>query len=398
MTQAATHTPPSPRRLSDFSISSFVAGFVCVLVGFASSAVIVFQAAQASGAGPAETASWIWALGVGCGLTSIGLAWRYRQPIVTAWSTPGAALLAASSMGLTLPEAIGTFIVVGLLVLACGLTRSFERLLSRIPLPLAAAMLAGVLLRFGLDVFVAMQSQLLLVLAMFLAYLAGRRAWPRYAVLGALAIGVAVAGGQGLLHLENIQARLAVPVFTAPAFSLDALVGVALPLFVVTMASQNVPGVATLRASGYDAPISPLISWCGLTTAVLAPFGGFSVNLAAITAAICMGPEAHADRTKRYTAAVAAGIFYIVIGLFGATLVALLAAFPKELVAAIAGLALLNTIGGGLATALHDEKQREPALVTFMVTASGVSLLGIGSAFWGLVAGVAVMLAMRRVA
>ncbi len=395
MSQATPPLPRAPIRLGDFSLSSFVAGFVCVLVGFTSSAVIVFQAAQASGAGPAETASWIWALGLGCGLTSIGLALRYRQPIVTAWSTPGAALLAASSMGLTLPQATGAFIVVGALILLCGLTRGFERAMGRIPLPLAAAMLAGVLLRFGLDVFVAMQSQYLLVLAMFVLYLLGRRAWPRYAVLGALLAGVLVAGTQGQLHLGQVQARLAVPVFTAPEFSWEVLIGVALPLFVVTMASQNVPGVATLRASGYDAPVSPLISWCGLATVVLAPFGGFSINLAAITAAICMGPEAHADRDKRYTAAVAAGLFYLAIGLFGATLVALLAAFPQELVAAIAGLALLNTIGGGLATAMHDESRREPALITFLVTASGVTLLGIGSAFWGLVAGALAMLVLR---
>ncbi|MEI2417262.1 benzoate/H(+) symporter BenE family transporter [Orrella sp. JC864] len=385
-----------PIRPGDFSLSAFVAGFVCVLVGFTSSAVIVFQAAQASGAGPAETASWIWALGLGCGLTSIGLSLRYRQPVVTAWSTPGAALLVASTMGLSLPQATGVFMAVGLLVLLCGVTRSFERAMSRIPLPLAGAMLAGVLLRFGLEVFLAMQSQFLLVLAMAAFYLAGRRAWPRYAVLGALLAGVAVAATQGQLHLDQVQARLATPIFTAPEFSWEALVGMALPLFVVTMASQNVPGVATLRASGYDAPISPLISWCGLATLVLAPFGGFSVNLAAITAAICMGPEAHADRNKRYTAAVAAGLFYLLIGLFGATLVALLAAFPRELVAAIAGLALINTIGGGLATAVQDETQREPALLTFLVTASGVTLMGIGSAFWGLVAGVLAMLVLRR--
>lgn len=384
-----------PLRLADFSLSSMVAGFICVLVGFTSSIVIVFQAAQASGAGPAETASWIWALGIGCGLTSIGLSLRYRQPIVTAWSTPGAALIAAGAMGATLPQATGAFLAVGALVFLCGITKGFERAISRIPLPMASAMLAGVLLRFGLDVFVAMQTRQALVLGMCVAYLVGRRAWPRYAVLGALLVGLGVAGAQGLLHWGDVRIAVAVPVFTMPEFSWDVMVGVALPLFIVTMASQNVPGVATLRAAGYNAPISPLISCCGAATTVLAPFGGFSVNLAAITAAICMGPDAHEDRNKRYTAAICAGGVYLLAGVFGATLVSLLAAFPRELVMAIAGIALINTIGSGLATAMRDETQREPAMITFLITASGVTLGGIGSAFWGLVGGVLTLLVLR---
>ena len=382
-------------RSRDVSLSAAVAGFVAVLVGFASSAVIVFEAARASGAGPREIASWMWALGLGCGLTSIGLSLRYRQPVVTAWSTPGAALLAASASGLPMPEAVGAFLVSAVLIVLCGITRGFERAMARIPVSLASGMLAGVLLRFGLDLFVAMTAQFALVLAMFAAYLAGRRRWPRYAVPLALLAGIVVAAAQGLLHTDALRLEFAVPVWTAPVFSWDAAIGVAIPLFVVTMASQNVPGVATLRAAGYDAPVSPLIAWTGLATLVLAPFGGFAVNLAAITAAICMGREAHEDRERRYMAAVAAGVCYLVLGVFGATIGALLGAFPRELVLALAGLALLNTIGGGLAAALRDEATREPALITFLVTASGASLLGIGSAFWGLVAGVAATLALR---
>ncbi len=385
------------RLLRDLSPSAVVAGFVTVLVGYTSSAVIVFQAAQACGAGPAEVASWMWALGLGMAATCIGLSLRYRIPVVTAWSTPGAALLATSAAGLPYPAAIGAFVACGALLLLFGVTGWFERGMARIPMPIAAGMLAGVLLRFGTDAFLAVRTQPALALAMIATYLLGRRLWPRYAVVGVLAVGAAVAGAEGLLGLGAVRLAPARPVFTAPTFTAGALIGVAVPLFAVTMASQNMTGVAVMRAAGYgDAPVSRLVGWTGLTTVLLAPFGGYTFNLAAITAALCMGREAHEDRHRRYVAAVAAGVFYLLTGVFGATVGALFAAFPRELVMAVAGLALLNTIGGGLAAALQDESGREPALVTFLVTASGVSLLGIGSAFWGLVAGLAALLVLRR--
>jgi benzoate membrane transport protein len=386
------------RFFRDLSASAFVAGFVTVLVGYTSSAVIVFQAARATGAGPAEVASWMWALGIGMGLTCIGLSLRYRVPVVTAWSTPGAALLATSAAGLGMPAAVGAFLVSAALMVLVGATGWFERGMSRIPVPLASGMLAGVLLRFGLDVFVSMRTELGLALAMFAAYLVGRRLWPRWAVLAVLALGTLIAAGQGKLHLAGVRLELARPIFTAPTFTVGALFGVAIPLFVVTMASQNVPGVAVMRASGYGAtPISPLVTWTGLATLVLAPFGGYALNLAAITAAICMGREAHEDPARRYAASVVAGALYLLLGIFAATVGALLAAFPRELVLTVAGLALFGAIGNGLAAALRDEGQREPALITFLVTASGVSLLGVGSAFWGLVGGGAALLLARRV-
>jgi benzoate membrane transport protein len=372
------------------------AGCVTVLVGYTSSAVIVFQAAKASGAGPAEVASWMWALGLGMGATCIALSLRYRVPVVTAWSTPGAALIATSAAGLPMPAMIGAFLASGALLLLFGITGWFEKGMSRIPIPLASGMLAGVLLRFGLDLFTAMRTALGLVLTMFAVYLVCRRRVPRYAVLVVLAIGVALAAATGRLHLAGVPLALARPIFTAPTFSLAALVGVAIPLFAVTMASQNVPGVAVLRASGYTAtPVSPLVTWTGAATLALAPFGGYALNLAAITAAICTGREAHPDASRRYVAAVAAGAFYLVLGLFAATVGALLEALPRELVLAVAGLALLGTIGNGLAGALRDEQQREPALVTFLVTASGLTLFGVGSAFWGLVAGLAALAVAR---
>ena len=375
------------RFWQDLSLSAVLAGFVTVLVGFTSSAVIVFQAAASAGAGPTEIASWMWALGLGMGLTCIGLSLAYRQPVVTAWSTPGAALLITATAGLPLDQAIGAFMVSALLITLAGFTGLFERLMRRIPLSLASAMLAGVLLRFGLDVFTSLSVAPAIVLPMCAAYLAGRLWWPRYAVPLTGLAGMLAAAGMGSLSLSGLTLELARPVLTWPAFSLPALVGVALPLFAVTMASQNVPGVAVIRASGYSLPVSPLVGWSGLANLLLAPFGAFALNLAAITAAICMGREAHEDPARRYVAAVAAGGFYLLTGIFGATVGALFAAFPPSLVLALAGLALLGTIGNGLAAALRDEHDREAALVTFLVTASGLTVMGIGSAFWGLVAG-----------
>ena len=380
---------------SDISVSAVVAGFVTVLVGFTSTAVIVFQAAHAVGAGPAEIASWMWALGLGMGLTCIGLSLRYRMPVVTAWSTPGAAMLITSAAGVALPEAIGAFMISGLLIAIAGFSGWFGRALNRIPISIASGMLAGVLLRFGLELFIVMKAQFAVVFAMFAVYLLLRRLIPRYAVISAFALGIAVAAMQGSLHLETVHLEFARPVWITPEISASTLIGVALPLFIVTMASQNAPGVAVIRASGYPVPISPVIGWTGVATVILAPFGAFALNLAAITAAICMGREAHEDPRRRYMASVCAGFFYIVIGLFGATVGALFAAFPRELVAAIAGLALIGTIGNGLAAALSNERDREPALVTFLVAASGVTLSGIGSAFWGLIAGSLTLLVLR---
>ena len=376
-------------RPSDMSLSAFVAGFVAVLVGFTSSVAIVFSAAQALGAGPAEISSWMWALGLGMGLCSVLPSLWLRQPVMIAWSTPGAAVLAtaAAAGGFHLPEAVGAFLVSAALVTLFGVTGWFERLMGRIPMPIASALLAGVLARFGLDAFVALKSSFALVLLMLAAYLVGRRFWPRYAVPGVLIVGTAFAALQGQLHLGAVPLGLTMPVFTAPVFTLPAIVSLALPLFVVTMASQNLPGVAAIRAAGYDMPVSKLITLTGLATLLLAPFGAFALNLSAITAAICMGREAHEDKGRRYMAAVACGLIYCVIGLFGAAVTGVLTAFPRELVVAIGGFALLGSIGTGLAAALKEDAHREAALITFLVTLSGLSLWGIGSAFWGVVAG-----------
>ncbi|WP_228273705.1 benzoate/H(+) symporter BenE family transporter [Rhodocyclus tenuis] len=379
-----------------FSLSHVLAGFVAVLVGYTSSAAIIFQAAAAAGATPQETASWFWALGVGMGLTCIGLSLRFRSPILTAWSTPGAALLVTGLDGVPMAEAIGAFLFASVLLALAGFSGAFERIMRHVPKTLAAAMLAGVLLRFGIEVFTALPANAALIAPMLLCFIVARRLLPRYAVPLTLLLGLFIAAGQGAIYLDRVKVDWAVPVFTTPVFSLPALIGVGLPLFIVTMASQNVPGLAVLRVNGYATPASPLIGWTGLTGVLLAPFGGFSFNLAAITAAICMSRDADADPARRYRAAVWAGVFYLVSGLFGATVASLFAAFPHALVMAIAGLALLGTIGNSLAAALADEGERDAALVTFLVTASGIALFGVGSAFWGLLFGLLTAFVSRR--
>ena len=380
---------PHMQFFKDLSLSAFTAGFVAVLVGFTSSVAIVFQAAQAFQATPAQITSWMWALGLGMGLCSLVPSLLLRKPVMVAWSTPGAAVLASAGLsgGFSMAEAVGAFMVCAVLITLAGVTRWFERVMNRIPTEIAAALLAGVLARFGMQAFAAAQTALPLVLLMLGAYLVARRWIPRYAVVITLALAIAFVALRGEMSWSAIRFELAMPVFTAPQFTLSAAISLALPLFVVTMASQNLPGVAVIRATGYDLPISRLITMTGLATLVLAPFGGYALNFSAITAAICMGPEAHPDRDKRYTAAVSCGLLYLVIGIFGAVVTGLLTAFPKELVVAIAGLALLGTIGNGLAAALRDEPHREAALITFLVTLSGVVVAGVGSAFWGVVAG-----------
>jgi benzoate membrane transport protein len=379
----------------DLSISAVVAGFVVVLVGFTSTGALVFQAAQTLGATQAQVNSWMWALGLGMGIASILPSLYYKKPVLAAWSTPGAALIATTS-GIAMPEAVAAFIVSAVLITIAGASGLFEKMMNRIPMAIASAMLAGVLLRFGMEAFSSVKTAPLLVLPMIAAHLIGRRYWPRYAVVGVLLVGGAIAMMNGALKWDVVSLEWAQPVWVTPHFSLAAMVGLAIPLFIVTMASQNMPGVAVMRAAGYNTPISPVITTTGIVNFAFAPFGAFALNLAAITAAISMSKEAHENPDKRYTAAVMGGVFYCLIGLFGAVVGALFAAFPKELIVALAGLALINTIGAGLVTAVKEETDREAALITFLIAASGLTLLGIGSAFWGLAGGVISMIVLRK--
>ncbi len=375
------------RPLADTSTSAVVAGFIAMLTGYTSSLVLMFQAGQAAGLTNGQISSWIWALSIGMALCCIGLSLRYRAPVMIAWSTPGAALLITSLPGVPYSEAIGAYILASGLIVLIGLTGTFDRLMRRIPASIAAALLAGVLFKIGLEICVAAEQQPLLVVAMLVAYLLGKRLLPRYAVLAALIVGGVLAGMFGLLNFEHFELQLAVPEWTTPSFSLAAAISIGIPLFIVAMASQNLPGMAVLRANGYDVPASPLLSITGLTSILLAPFGSHGIHMAAISAAICAGPEAHEDPKKRYTAAIWCGVFYAIAGIFGATLAALFAALPKALILSIAALALFASIIGGLTQAMSEPKEREAALITFLVTASGMTLFSVGSAFWGIVAG-----------
>ncbi len=386
-------------RATSLTFPTLLSGFVAVLVGYASSAAIIWQAAAAAGATAPQIAGWMTSLGIGMGISTLALSWWYKAPVLTAWSTPGAALLATSLQGVTLSETIGIFIFANALILICGVSGLFARLMKIIPHSLAAAMLAGVLLRFGLQAFSNLEGHLLLCGSMLLAWLITKAFAPRYAIVATLLVGGAVAALKGDVVTDKLTFAVVMPEFIAPTFNLTTLVSIGLPFFLVTMASQNAPGFATLKASGYPVAVSPLIVFTGGLALLLSPFGVYSICIAAITAAICQSPDAHPDAGKRWLAAAAAGVFYLLAGIFGGSISGLMAALPLSWIQTLAGLALLGTIGGSLHQALHNEAERDAAIVTFLLTASGATLAGIGSAFWGLVAGgvcYALLLRTRR--
>lgn len=366
---------------------TLLAGFVAVLVGYASSAAIIWQAAAAAGADASQIAGWMTALGLGMGVSTLALTLWRKVPILTAWSTPGAALLVTGLQGVTLSQAVGVFIFANALIVLCGITGIFARLMKIIPHSLAAAMLAGILLRFGMQAFASLQGNLLLCGSMFAVWLLCKVWLPRFAVVAALLAGGAVAGFSGEVTTSQIAFSFVAPSWIAPEFTPALLLSVGVPFFLVTMASQNAPGFATLQASGYRVPISPLIVATGGLALLLSPFGVYSICIAAITAAICQSPEAHPDPQKRWFAAAAAGVFYLLAGIFGGSITSLMSALPMAWIQMLAGLALLGTISGSLFQALNQESERDAAVVTFLVTASGVTLGGVGSAFWGLALG-----------
>lgn len=378
-------TRPNARR--DLSASAIAAGLVAVLVSFGGTAVLMVQAGHAAGLDAARIGSWIGSLSLVLGLGGAAYSLRTGLPIVMAWSTPGAALLVTALAGVPFPEAIGAFVLAAALTLACGLFGWIDPILRRIPGEVAAAMLAGVLLNFGMGIFTNVGKQPALVLAMCAAYLVCRRWAPRYAVLVVMAVAVAMAAGLGLIQVDQLDWHLTEFVWTTPVFSMQAAVSLGVPLFVVAMASQNLPGLAILQAAGYRPPASRLVAATGFLGLLAAPFGAHSVTLGAISAAICTGPEAHAEPSRRYIAAATYGVSYFALSIVAGAVAVFFQALPAALLAALAGLALLGTIMGGMAAAMANPQRREAALITLLATASGFSFWGIGSAFWGLVAG-----------
>lgn len=371
----------------DFSLSALVAGFLAVLVSYAGPLVIVFQAAKLANLSTEMTSSWIWAISIGSGITGLLLSWRLKTPVITAWSTPGAALLVVMLPGLPLPQAVGAYIVSSLAITAIGLSGAFDKLIGAIPKGIAAAMLAGILFHFGTNVFSSLSASPALVLLMLLTFLVFKRMWPRYAIAAVMLVGIVFAVVTGHTQLSQVSLALVQPVFVAPEFSWHAVLSLGLPLALVTLTGQYVPGMAVLRTSGYPISAGSIVSTTGIASLLLAPFGSHGVNLAAITAAICSGKEAHEQADKRYVAGIACGVIYVLIGTFGGALALLFSSLPKELIATLAGLALVGAITTGLVGTVADEQHRDASLLTFLVTASGMSFLGLSAAFWGLVIG-----------
>ena len=383
--------PPSPSIVA----ASFSAAAVATVVGFGGTVALVVQAGQAMGAAPAQIISMVTALCLGIGLPGAVLSWRLKMPVVLAWSTPGAALLAASTLGLGWSTAVGAFVIAGLMMVLTGLIPALGRLAERIPAAVASAMLAGVLLPFCLKLFLVFPTDLILAAGLLLVFLVMRRLAPAWSLPAVLVAAFAVLALRGQVALPEGAGLFGSLSPVMPAFDWKAAVSLALPLYLVTLASQNLPGLVVLRAAGYAPPAGKLIFWGGLTSTLLAPFGAHGVNLAAITAAICTGPDAHPDAAKRWTVGVIYGLFYLVVALFAAPLAGLFIAMPTGALAAITGLALIAPLTGSLGAMMGEVKDREAAVLTFAATASGVALFGVGSAFWGLAVGFLALAARR---
>lgn len=381
----------TPIRPTDFMAPS-IAALISVIVNYGGTFILVFQAAQLAQLSPAQTASWVWSVSIGVGVTGAWLSLRYREPIITAWSTPGVAFLATVMPFTPYGEVIGAYMVSAIGFILLGVSGMFERLVRLIPAGIAAGLLAGILLQFGVNAFGGAAVDPLLVLVLVVSYAVLRRFTSRFAVVGILLVGLALLIAQDRLDMQDVHLSLAVPVFEPPQFSLNALLGVALPLFVITLTGQYMPGMLVLRNDGFKTSANPIVTLTGFGSLIMAPFGAHPFNVAAIIAAICTGKDAHQDPSKRYLAGLVCGALYITVGVFGVTLASLFMVLPRSFITTLAGLALLGAIGGSLANAMADTRTRETALVTFLATAANVTLLGVGGAFWGLVIGLVVHL------
>ncbi len=375
-----------PVRWSDLT-HPIVAGLISVIVNYGGTFILVFQAAKVAGLSPELTASWVWSISIGVGVTGIILSWVSREPIITAWSTPAAAFLVTALASTPYAEAVGAYLISAAAFVVLGLSGWFERVIRLIPPGVAAGLLAGILLQFGIGAFGGMSIDPLLAGLLIVAYVALKCFTARYAVVGILVLGLAFLLIQDRVDLSGLSLKLAAPVFTTPEFSLNALLSVALPLFLITLTGQYMPGMLVLRNDGFRTSANPIVTITGFGSLLMAPFGSHAFNIAAITAAICTGREAHENPDKRWIAGIAAGVFYILVGVFGVTLAAVFMAFPATFITTLAGLALLGTIGGSLASAMADARTREASLITFLAAAANITLLGIGGAFWGLVIG-----------
>lgn len=378
---------PSPILLRDLP-HPVVAGLISVIVNYGGTFILVFQAARVAGLSPELTASWVWSVSIGVGLTGLFLSWYYREPIITAWSTPAAAFLVTALASTSYAEAVGAYIISAAAFVLLGLSGYFEKVIRLIPAGIASGLLAGIMLQFGIGAFGGANIDPVLVGSLIVAYVVLKRISARYAVVGILVVGLVFLLAQGRVDLSGMQLTLAMPVFTMPEFTLNAALSVALPLFLITLSGQYMPGMLVLRNDGFKTSANPIVTVTGLGSLIMAPFGSHAFNIAAITAAIATGREAHEDPSKRWVAGIAAGCFYVLVGVFGVTLAAVFMAFPATFITTLAGLALLGAIGGSLAGAMAEPASREAALITFLAAAANINMLGVGGAFWGLVIGI----------
>ena len=384
------------KLIQDFSVPAVFAGFITFLIGISVSAVLVIQGAQTLGATPEQISSWLWALGLSIGISGLVLSWKYRYPVATAWSTPGIALIIATGSHYSLSSAIGAFIVCGILTAFVGFSGLFQRLLSKIPMSLSCAMLAGILLKFGIQIFTGLEQSWAFILTLLAIYLVAKRLWPRYCIVLTVVAAMILCPMFMPFQFPHLSWSLAKPVWISPEFSASTIIGLGLPLFIINMSSQFLPGIGMIKSYGYQPHTNSLVGWIDVSQTILAPFGAFSVCLAAISAAVSLDDQVHPDPKRRYIAGISCGFFYIIMGLFATTLTGLLMAFPKIFIIALAGIALFGTISHNIAIAFKEPQDREPALLTFLMSASGVQFFGIGSAFWGLLLGIIVAIILNH--
>ncbi|CAM0763282.1 benzoate/H(+) symporter BenE [Acinetobacter baumannii] len=373
---------------NDWSISATVAGFLAVLISYSGPLIIFFQAAQRAHVSTDMMVSWIWGISIGAAVSGIYLSIKYKTPVITAWSAPGTALLVTLFPNISLNEAVAAYITSAIVIFLIGITGYFDKLLKWIPQDVAADMMAGILFQFGISLFTASDSMPLIVFSMLIVFLIAKRLMPRYTMIWVLAAGVLLSLILGKMNPVDVNFNLAIPQWISPEWTWNSTLNLAVPLILVSLTGQFLPGMAIMKLSGYDTPAKPIITATSIASLAVACVGGITIVLASITAALCMGKDAHELKEKRYIAGIANGIFYILGGLFAGSIVMLFSLLPKELVAALAGLALLGAIATNISVAMKNDGQRDAALITFLASASGMHFLGLSSVFWGICIGV----------
>ncbi|MGF0481792.1 benzoate/H(+) symporter BenE [Acinetobacter baumannii] len=373
---------------NDWSISATVAGFLAVLISYSGPLIIFFQAAQRAHVSTDMMVSWIWGISIGAAVSGIYLSIKYKTPVITAWSAPGTALLVTLFPNISLNEAVAAYITSAIVIFLIGITGYFDKLLKWIPQDVAAGMMAGILFQFGISLFTASDSMPLIIFSMLIVFLIAKRLMPRYTMIWVLAAGVLLSLILGKMNPVDVNFNLAIPQWISPEWTWNSTLNLAVPLILVSLTGQFLPGMAIMKLSGYDTPAKPIITATSIASLAVACVGGITIVLASITAALCMGKDAHELKEKRYIAGIANGIFYILGGLFAGSIVMLFSLLPKELVAALAGLALLGAIATNISVAMKNDGQRDAALITFLASASGMHFLGLSSVFWGICIGV----------